>query len=137
MKQDFLTEFISIGKPKPEVSWEKDSVVLSESNVMNIETTDTQSTVHIRDARRTDSGQYTIHLKNVASSRSLAVSVKVLDSPGPPGTVTVTDITSSRARLLWTPPTDNGGANVTHYIVEKRETSRLTWTLVDSNVRLL
>lgn len=35
---------------------------------------------------------------------------------------------------MWDPPTDEGGAMVTHYIVEKRETSRILWSIVSEKL---
>ena len=37
-------------------------------------------------------------------------------------------------KLSWSPPEVNGGSEVTHYIVEKREMDRKTWATVNSNV---
>lgn len=39
-------------------------------------------------------------------------------------------MTAEKITFSWEPPTDDGGAKVTHYIVEKRETSRVVWSLV-------
>lgn len=35
---------------------------------------------------------------------------------------------------MWSPPADEGGAMVTHYIVEKRETSRIMWSIVSEKL---
>ena len=90
--------------------------------------------MHIREASRKDSGQYAINLKNAGGARSLTVSLKVLDRPGPPGTVSVTDVTASQAKVHWAPPKDDGGSIITGYVIEKRETSRLAWTVVANEV---
>ena len=96
--------------------------------------TSNDSVVSIRDATRNDSGQYTINLKNAAGTRNLTVNLKVLDRPGPPESVTVTDVNASQAKVHWTPPKDDGGSHVTSYVIEKRESSRLAWTIVASEV---
>uniref|UniRef100_H2YLE9 Titin n=1 Tax=Ciona savignyi TaxID=51511 RepID=H2YLE9_CIOSA len=128
--------FVTIkGRPTPTATWTKEGGNrLEDSNLLNIVNTDSDSVVHIRDCKRSDSGAYSIDLKNIAGSRSLTVSLKVLDRPGPPENIAVTDVTSSRAKLTWSAPRDDGGAHVTHYVVEKRETSRLAWTLVTNQV---
>ena len=38
--------------------------------------------------------------------------------------------------INWGTPALNGGSRVTHFIVERRETSRLSWVTVDDNVEL-
>jgi len=122
------------GKPQPSIQWHKNGEPVQESNLVSISNTDGKSLLHIRDARRGDSGQYTVNLKNPVGSKSLTVAVKVLDCPGPPSDVSVSDVSASRAKVTWIPPKDDGGAAVTKYIVEKRETSRLAWTLVAADV---
>ena len=44
----------------------------------------------------------------------------------------VSDITKSACRLKWRPPTEDGGARVTHYIVERQEVGKPYWTTVSS-----
>lgn len=39
-------------------------------------------------------------------------------------------VTAEKITFSWEPPTDDGGSKVTHYIVEKRETSRVVWSLI-------
>ena len=38
--------------------------------------------------------------------------------------------------LSWSPTENNGGSEVTHYIVEKREIDRKTWATVKAEVQL-
>jgi len=33
--------------------------------------------------------------------------------------------------LWWEPPANDGCASISHYVIEKRETSRIAWALVD------
>lgn len=44
------------------------------------------------------------------------------------------DITQTSVMLSWTAPENNGGSEVTHYIVEKREIDRKTWATVKAEV---
>lgn len=36
--------------------------------------------------------------------------------------------------IMWDPPEDEGGAMVTHYIVEKRESSRIMWSIISETL---
>lgn len=45
-----------------------------------------------------------------------------------------TDIKQTSVMLSWSPPEINGGKEVTHYIVEKREIDRKTWATVKAEV---
>lgn len=58
-----------------------------------------------------------------------------LDTPGSPeGPLRFTNIGAEKATLWWSPPDNDGCAGITHYVVEKRETSRISWALVASKV---
>lgn len=41
------------------------------------------------------------------------------------------EITKTTAVVSWKPPKDNGGSSITHYIVEKREARKTTYTQVE------
>lgn len=57
------------------------------------------------------------------------------DKPGPPdGEIQFKKITADNITIMWSPPADEGGAMVTHYIVEKRETSRIMWSIVSEKL---
>uniref|UniRef100_A0A8C1MZR7 Titin n=1 Tax=Cyprinus carpio TaxID=7962 RepID=A0A8C1MZR7_CYPCA len=89
-------------------------------------------------AKLEDGGQYTLLLKNPGGEKSVQVSICVLDKPGlPEGPISITGVTSEQCCLSWKPPKQDGGSKITHYIVEKRETSRLLWTVVEPKVQAL
>lgn len=44
------------------------------------------------------------------------------------------DIKQTSAVLSWTPPENDGGSEVTHYVVEKRQIDRKTWATVKTEV---
>uniref|UniRef100_H2YLF4 Titin n=1 Tax=Ciona savignyi TaxID=51511 RepID=H2YLF4_CIOSA len=123
------------GKPVPTATWTRNNVELDNTPKTEIMDTGSTASLSIKDSTRDDSGDYVLHLKNTAGSRAISITVKVLDRPGQPiGPLTISEVTSERCRLAWRAPENNGGAPVTHYNIEKRETSRLAWTLVESGI---
>uniref|UniRef100_A0A8B9ZFX1 Titin n=1 Tax=Anas platyrhynchos TaxID=8839 RepID=A0A8B9ZFX1_ANAPL len=96
------------------------------------------STVLInKDSSRRDGGAYTLTATNPGGFAKHIFNVKVLDRPGPPeGPLAVSEVTAEKCVLSWLPPLDDGGAKIDHYVVEKRETSRLAWTAVATEVPL-
>lgn len=58
-----------------------------------------------------------------------------IDKPGPPADeIQFKKVTADNITIMWSPPADEGGAMVTHYIVEKRETSRIMWSIVSEKL---
>jgi len=49
------------------------------------------------------------------------------DKPGAPRDVHVTGAVDGSVSLSWTAPKDDGGSEVTQYVVEKREALRMSW----------
>lgn len=114
------------GKPTPSVTWIKED---GELGVMSeISTTEGTSSLTLENCTRNDTGKYTATLENSSGSKAITFTVKVLDTPGPPTNVAFTEISRGAVSLKWEPPLNDGGARVHHYIVEKREASRRTWT---------
>jgi len=53
------------------------------------------------------------------------------DHPSPPeGPLKVTDIHKEGCMLGWNPPADDGGAEISHYVVEKQDMNTGHWTTV-------
>lgn len=53
------------------------------------------------------------------------------DKPGPPqGPLEVNESTSSDLELKWNPPKDDGGSEVTNYIIERQQVGQSTWKRV-------
>lgn len=118
------------GKPTPLATWSK---VDGEIPVMaDINTTDSFSTLTIEGCTRYEAGKYTLSLENNSGRKSITFTIKVLDTPGPPGSISYKDVTRGALTLMWDAPNNDGGARIHHYIVEKREASRLAWQEVSS-----
>lgn len=114
------------GKPAPTASWIK---VDGELGIMaDVTTTETFSYLTLANCTRNDSGKYTLTLENSSGNKSITFTVKVMDTPGAPGPLTFKDVIRGALTLMWEPPVNDGGARVHHYVVEKREASRRTWT---------
>ncbi|XP_038047568.1 titin-like [Patiria miniata] len=53
------------------------------------------------------------------------------DAPGSPDVPTVSDVTANSALLSWSPPIEDGGADLTGYVIEKKDKFSTRWTKVD------
>uniref|UniRef100_A0A3Q3GMP7 Titin n=1 Tax=Labrus bergylta TaxID=56723 RepID=A0A3Q3GMP7_9LABR len=132
--ESFSLEASVEGKPIPTAQWFRGSVEVENSARAEIKNTDFKALLVVKDAIRVDGGQYTLVLTNVAGTKTVPFSVKVLDRPGPSeGPLTVSNVTEEKCSLSWLPPRHDGGASISHYIIQKRETSRLAWTVVSSD----
>lgn len=47
--------------------------------------------------------------------------------PGKPGTPTFTDVKNTTLVLHWTPPEDDGGAEITNYVIQQRQENQAQW----------
>ncbi|EJW78469.1 hypothetical protein WUBG_10622 [Wuchereria bancrofti] len=116
------------GEPKPEVSWKINDAVFTGTNRIEIITKDGNSKIVIPSSIRGDTGTYTIQVENEHGKDRATCTVTVLDVPGiPEGPAKISDITKEGCTLTWRPPTDDGGSDITHYVVEKMDMTRGTW----------
>ncbi|XP_040895316.1 titin-like [Toxotes jaculatrix] len=132
----FVIDADYFGKPLPEVTWLKEGKEIDKATQrMEVKTTLTHTTLIVRDCTRVDGGHFLLSLSNIGGTTSVPINVKVLDRPGPPdGPLKVKVVSAEKCNLHWNPPLNDGGACVSHYIIEKRETSRVTWTGVEAHV---
>uniref|UniRef100_A0A803TKH3 Titin n=1 Tax=Anolis carolinensis TaxID=28377 RepID=A0A803TKH3_ANOCA len=125
----FKLEADVAGRPPPTLVWTKEGKELEDTAKSEIKIADFSTVLTNKDSTRRDGGAYTLTASNPGGFAKHIFNVKVLDRPGPPeGPLAVSDVTTEKCVLSWLPPLDDGGANIDHYVVEKRETSRLAWT---------
>ncbi|XP_035520991.1 titin-like [Morone saxatilis] len=134
--ETFVIEADYFGKPLPEVTWMKDGKEIDKVTPrMEVKNSLTHTTLTVRDCTRVDGGHFLLSLSNIGGTTSIPVNVKVLDRPGPPdGPLKVKIVSAEKCNLHWNPPLNDGGASVSHFVIEKRETSRVTWTAVEPHV---
>lgn len=60
------------------------------------------------------------------------------DTPGVcEGSIEISKITEESCTLSWKPPLEDGGDEVSHYIVERRDTNRLNWVIMHDECKEL
>uniref|UniRef100_A0A3B3HZM5 Fibronectin type-III domain-containing protein n=1 Tax=Oryzias latipes TaxID=8090 RepID=A0A3B3HZM5_ORYLA len=87
----------------------------------------------IDNVNRFDSGKYSLTLTNSSGTKTAVIVVRILDSPAAPQHFTVKEIKKDSVILTWDTPLNDGGAKITNYIVEKRESVRKAYTTVTNN----
>uniref|UniRef100_A0AAZ1Y1Q7 Titin n=1 Tax=Oreochromis aureus TaxID=47969 RepID=A0AAZ1Y1Q7_OREAU len=134
--ENLLLDADIYGKPIPEVLWLKEGKEMDKALRTEVKTTQKRAAMTIKDVTKLDSGHYDLILKNLGGTKVFPITVKVLDKPGPPtGPMKVTGVMADRCILAWSEPALDGGASITHYVLEKRETSRLSWTVAASGIK--
>ncbi|XP_013785867.1 twitchin-like, partial [Limulus polyphemus] len=133
--QEFNINVPFSGFPKPTATWSKNDFEVNEKDprIFN-KVGDDYAVLALSDAKRSDSGQYKLFLKNKSGFDTAYCKVTVLDHPGPPENLRGEDIEGESLTLKWLPPKDNGGSEITNYMVEKKEVGATAWTRVSSYV---
>uniref|UniRef100_A0A3P8SYB0 Titin n=1 Tax=Amphiprion percula TaxID=161767 RepID=A0A3P8SYB0_AMPPE len=124
------------GKPLPTIQWFKDEKPIENTLRLEIRNTENHAMIVIKDAVRVDGGVYMLQLTNEAGSETVPFKVVVLDKPSQcEGPLHITGVSEDRCTLVWRAPLHDGGSPISHYVIERRETSRLAWTVVSSSCK--
>uniref|UniRef100_A0A8C8DT90 Immunoglobulin like and fibronectin type III domain containing 1, tandem duplicate 2 n=1 Tax=Oryzias sinensis TaxID=183150 RepID=A0A8C8DT90_9TELE len=118
--------------PLPDVSWVKDGVLLAKH--VTITNSDKGSQLLIPTSERSDSGIYTITVKNIVGQESFNVEIRVTDNPKPPGPLELDQKTPGTVTLSWGPSPDEKRDDRLHYMVSKRDSFKPTWRTVADNL---
>ena len=121
------------GKPPPAMTWSKDDKTLENTLRLDIKNTESRAALVVKDSERADGGLYVLLISNEAGSEAVPFKVVVLDKPSAcEGPLRVSGVAEDRCTLSWRPPLHDGGSPVSRYVVERRESSRLAWTVVNA-----
>lgn len=127
--QKILYDIPIEASPKPTAKWNVDGKPIVADTRHDIFTTNTTTSFEIPFSVRSDSGRYTLTLENEYGSFSASATVLVLDKPAPPERpLKVDNVTKESCHLSWRTPIDDGGSPILHYVVEKMDLSRGTWS---------
>uniref|UniRef100_H2YLF6 Titin n=1 Tax=Ciona savignyi TaxID=51511 RepID=H2YLF6_CIOSA len=129
--QKLVVEAEISGKPHPVTYWMRKGVELEESEkLVDIKTSDWDTTLLIPNCNRDDSGKYILNVENTSGVKSTTVIVRVQDTPGPPGPIIIKEVTLETVSIAWESPINDGGSTITSYVIEKRESTRKAWATV-------
>lgn len=70
---------------------------------------------------------------NVCNTSPLMNILFILALPGSPSAPQVTAVTQNSATLIWNEPVQNGGTDITGYVIEKKETKGPRWIRATRN----
>ncbi|KAK6472499.1 myosin-binding protein C [Huso huso] len=122
------------GKPRPKVTWTKDGEALDPKQV-GVRNSDFDTILFIRRSERKDSGKYdvAVQIENMEDKASLHI--QVVDKPGPPQNLKITDVWGFNVALEWKPPKDNGNCEITGYTIQKADKKTMEWFNVYEHYR--
>uniref|UniRef100_A0A7N8Y5C1 Titin n=1 Tax=Mastacembelus armatus TaxID=205130 RepID=A0A7N8Y5C1_9TELE len=124
------------GRPAPKVTWKLEEMRLKSSDRVSIKVTKDRTSISVKESMRGDGGKYYLTLENVAGTKTFTIDVNVIGKPSPPARpIKISSITSESCTVSWQPPEDDGGTDITNYIVEKRESGFTAWQLINSSVK--
>ncbi|XP_071332945.1 immunoglobulin-like and fibronectin type III domain-containing protein 1 [Trachinotus anak] len=114
--------------PWPNIMWLKDNVPVTKR--ATISNSDGSSQLLIPSSERSDSGIYSILVKNLAGQETFSTEVRVTDDPKPPGPVELEENVPGTVTMIWEPSPDEKRDDRLHYIVSKLDSTKRTWTTV-------
>ncbi|XP_035244798.1 immunoglobulin-like and fibronectin type III domain-containing protein 1 isoform X1 [Anguilla anguilla] len=114
--------------PWPEVTWLKDDSPVSKR--ATISTADGTSQLLIPSAERSDTGIYTIIIKNLVGQETFSTEIRVTDEPKPPGPVELDENVPGTVTVSWAPSPDETRDDHLHYLVSKRDSVKRAWHTV-------
>lgn len=101
-----------------EVTVFKDGKELKIGQDVNLSLSGDAVNLSVINPKREKSGTYKVVIKNAQGRDERDIEVNIMDKPEPPKTCTVSDVYYDNCVVHWTPPADDGGTDITKYVVE-------------------
>uniref|UniRef100_A0A8C9VI80 Uncharacterized protein n=1 Tax=Scleropages formosus TaxID=113540 RepID=A0A8C9VI80_SCLFO len=114
--------------PLPDVIWLKDNVPVSKR--VTISTADGASQLLIPTSKYSDTGVYTVTIKNLVGQETFSTEIRITDDPKPPGPVDLEENVPGTVTVTWEPSPDEKHDDRLHYMVSKWDSSKGTWHTV-------
>uniref|UniRef100_A0A8C6LAD6 Titin b n=1 Tax=Nothobranchius furzeri TaxID=105023 RepID=A0A8C6LAD6_NOTFU len=125
------------GRPAPTASWSKGEECIDGNPKYEFHHSETTTVLVLREVTRLDTGKYTIKIENgVGEPKILTLSVKVQDTPAQCRNLLLKNVTRGKVTLCWDPPLLDGGAEITNYIVEKRDSAKRSYSAVTNKLSM-
>lgn len=117
------------GEPEPEVQWVKDGkIIVADGDRTTVDRPERNTILTVKKAVRGDSGQYKLVLTNSSGTIESVGDVIVLDKPTPPkGPLVPEKVRANYVTVKWQKPEDDGGSDITGYVLEKMDTETGRW----------
>ncbi|XP_065738505.1 myosin-binding protein C, cardiac-type [Phocoena phocoena] len=122
------------GKPRPQVTWTKEGQPLAGEEV-SVRNSPTDTILFIRAAHRAHSGTYRVTLRIESMEDKAELVLQVVDKPGPPQDIRVTETWGFNVALEWKPPQDDGNTELWGYTVQKADKKSMEWFTVLEHYR--
>ncbi|XP_030196242.1 myosin-binding protein C, fast-type isoform X2 [Gadus morhua] len=123
------------GKPRPVVKWYKDGAPVDEK-IVGVRNSTVDSILFIRSAERDHSGKYELVVQIENMEDRATIDLRVVERPGPPTKVKVTEVWGFNAALEWEAPKDDGNCEITGYTIQKADKKTMEWyTIYEHNRR--
>ena len=114
--------------PKPKVTWQWKGSSLPDSKRFKVDVIHGMTSLTMSKLKREDSGPFVLTIENTVGKCTFTVNLTVLDKPGPPKQLEVTENLGKEMTLKWVEPEDDGGCRPLQYVVEQREANKRVWT---------
>ncbi|KAM3869988.1 immunoglobulin superfamily member 22-like [Diretmus argenteus] len=119
------------GRPPPKVTWYKDGLEVMEDDRTKVERTADSTSLVLSRTVREDSGVIMLRVKNDCGSAVAHLHLNVVDHPKPPqGKVEFLEQSRKCIKMKWKAPRDNGGKQVTSFVIERRVAGKKSWNRV-------
>lgn len=123
------------GYPLPIVKWLYKGEELPNVKRFTVDTTSEVTSLKVKQAQRTDRGTYTCSIGNAVCEVSADITLDVLNKPGPPQNLRVTDFNDDSVTLQWDKPADDGGSDIINYIIDKKEVAKRGYSQVAKSMQ--
>ena len=121
-------DFQISGDPAPKVEWLKDgSELFDDGKRLQILQINEKSSMQIVNAKRSDTGKYTLRVTSEAGEDNFDFVIKVIDVPSCPGRPAISNLNDESCRTDWTPPQDDGDCEMRGYIIERKKVKAQRW----------